>query len=407
MNVGTVGKGKFVLATLIAAFALRLAWGVSLDPHQLYFPDSRQWSGIALNFLSGDGLIVNEGAKALRPPVYSLFLSFIYSVFGKENLLAVRIIQALISSCTCCVVYLLGKKIFNATAAKIAMAACAIYPFFVYYSGAVLTETLFIFILSLIMLFLSGGKFAWAGVLFGLGILCRAESIVFFFLALGGIFVALRGKTALRSAIVMTAITGAILLPWMLRNYLVFRAYVPLTTMSGYTLYEGNSPHNPTGGPGGSLPFPDTRGMGEIERDRFLRQEAIRAIRENPRRMAGLMRSKFKRLWNVGLNTDDPAYVSRLTSLASIISFAPVLVLFVIGLVLSWKRRRELIYVYLLVLHTTAVNLIFVSSLRYRLPLEPFMLIVASYPLAVAAERIGARRGQAAKTTKATRANAP
>ncbi len=394
MNAGTIGRHRFVAAVMVAAFALRFAWGFSLDRHELYFPDSVQWNGIALNFLSGHGLIVDEGMKALRPPVYSLFLSLVYFLFGKENLLAVRIVQALISSCTCLVVYLLAKRLFTATAARISMAACAIYPFFIYYSGAALTETLFIFILSLVMLALSARRFAWAGLLFGLGILCRAELIVFFFLALAGTFVALRGRKALRGAIVMAAITGATLAPWTLRNYRVFHAFVPLTTMSGYTFYEGNNPHNATGGPGGALPFPDTRGMGEIEKDRFLRHEAIRVIRENPRRMPGLVWSKFKRLWNVKLNTDNPAYASRLTVLASVISFTPLLVLFVVGLVLSWKRRRELIYVYLLILHTTAVNLAFVSSLRYRLPLEPFMIIVASFAVAVAADRAGGRKSK-------------
>jgi|WetSurMetagenome_2_1015567.scaffolds.fasta_scaffold06988_4 4-amino-4-deoxy-L-arabinose transferase-like glycosyltransferase len=388
MNIRSVGKEKFVAAALLAALALRLAWGISLDPHQLYFPDSRQWSAIAVNFLSGNGLIVDEGTKALRPPVYSLFLSLLYFVFGKENLLAVRIVQAIVSSCTCLTVYLFAKRIFAVTAARIAMAACAVYPFLVYYSGAVLTETLFIFILSLIMLSLSGRKFAWAGVFFGLGILCRSELVFFLLCALAGTFAVLRWKDALRKAAVMAAIAGAILLPWTIRNYLVFHAFVPLTTMSGYTFYEGNSPYNSTGGPGGALPFPDTRGMGEIEKDRFLRHEAIAAIRENPGRMAGLLWSKFKRLWNVRLNTDNPAYVSRLTVLASMISFTPVLVLFVAGLALSWKRRRELIYLYLLVLHTTAINLAFVSSLRYRLPLEPFMIVVASYALVLFAGRV-------------------
>ncbi len=394
MNVGTIGRHRFVLTVMVVAFALRLVWVFSLNRHELYFPDSRQWSGIALNFLSGDGLIVDEGMKALRPPVYSLFLSLVYFLFGKENLLAVRIVQALISSCTCLIVYLLAKRLFTVTAARISMAACAAYPFFIYYSGTVLTETLYIFVLSLIMLALAGNRFIWAGVLFGFGILCRTELIVFFFLALAGTFVVLRKREALRKAIVMAAITGAILLPWTLRNYLVLHAFVPLTTMSGYTFYEGNNPHNATGGPGGALPFPDTRGMGEVEKDRFLRHEAIRAIRNDPRRMPGLIWSKFKRLWNVKLNTDNPAYASRLTVLASMLSFTPLLVLFVIGLVLSWKRRRELIYLYLLILHTTAINLAFVSSLRYRLPLEPFMIIVASYAVAVVADRAGARKSK-------------
>jgi 4-amino-4-deoxy-L-arabinose transferase-like glycosyltransferase len=387
MNTGSSGRSRFVVAMLIVAIALRLAWGISRDPHRLYFPDSRQWNAIATNLLAGHGLTTDEGAKALRPPVYSLFLSLLYLAFGRENLLAVRIVQALVSSCTCLVIYLLARRLFTETAAKIALAACAVYPFFIYYSGAVLTETLFIFLLSLLMLFLSERKFAWAGVFFGLGILCRPELVVFLFLALAGIFVAVRGRRALTGALVAAALACAVLAPWTLRNYLVFHEFVPLTTMGGYTFYEGNSPYNRTGGPGGALPFPDTRGMGEVEKGRFLRQEAMRAIREHPGRMPRLLWSKFKRLWNVRPNTGNAAYVSRPIVLASAASFTPVLVLFVAGLFLSWKRRRELIYLYLLVLYTTAINLAFVSSLRYRLPLEPFMIVVAGFALAVIAGR--------------------
>jgi hypothetical protein len=54
--------------------------------------------------------------------------------------------------------------------------------------------------------------------------------------------------------------------------------------------------------------------------------------------------------------------------------------------------RRELIYIYLLVLHTTAANLAFVSSLRYRLPLEPFMILVASYAAVIIFRRVAAPR---------------
>lgn len=396
MNIRSIGKEKFVLAVSIAALALRLAWGISLDRHELYFPDSRQWNGIALNLLAGNGMMLDEGMKALRPPVYSLFLALVYAVFGRENLLAVRIVQAFLSTAACLFVYALGKRLFGAAAAKIALAACAIYPFFIYYSGAVLTETLFIFLLSLIMLFLSGKRFAWAGLFFGIGILCRSELIVFLVLSLAGTFVVMPAKDAFRRSLVTAVVACAVLAPWALRNYLVLGEFVPLTTMTGYTFYEGNSPHNTTGGPGGALPFPDTRGMGEVEKDRFLRREAIAAIRANPGRMPGLWWSKFKRLWNVRLNTDNPAFASRLTVLASVLGFTPVLALFLAGLVLSWGLRRELIYIYLLALHTTAANLAFVSSLRYRLPLEPFMILVASFAVVAVWRRVAAPRADSA-----------
>jgi hypothetical protein len=96
------------------------------------------------------------------------------------------------------------------------------------------------------------------------------------------------------------------------------------------------------------------------------------------------------------LNTDNPAFASRLTVLASVLGFTPVLALFLAGLVLSWGLRRELIYIYLLALHTTAANLAFVSSLRYRLPLEPFMILVASFAVVAVWRRVAAPRADSA-----------
>ena len=62
----------------------------------------------------------------------------------------------------------------------------------------------------------------------------------------------------------------------------------------------------------------------------------------------------------------------------------PILLLAGIGLVLKRSVLRRLTPVFLFAVAYTAIHMILVGTIRYRLPLEPFLLIFAS----VAASRI-------------------
>ena len=196
-----------------------------------------------------------------------------------------------------------------------------------------------------------------------------------------GLFFILSKRDALRVSIVMIALLCVVISPWVARNYLIFNKFVPLATMGGWTFWEGNNPQNLTGGPCGY--FPDTSGMDEVQRDKYLKIETIKVIKENPERFIRLCWSKFKRFWNIKLNTDDPRYASFRNNLVSIFSFGPILLLFIPGLIISFWNRKNLIFLYFLILYDMLINLAFVSSLRYRLPIEPYLIIFASYSLSI------------------------
>jgi len=377
----------FILLIVIIAFIVRLLYVFTLEPDQFYFDDSLQWNQIALNFMAGKGLIVSPDAMAIRMPLYPLFLSGIYYLFGPGNLLAVRIVQAGLSALTCLIIYLIAVSVFSADKnaeriGKISALISTFYPFFVYYSGAILNETLFIFLLSLIMWFLVRGRFLWSAIFLGFAVLCRAEISAYFIFIIIGLFLLFSRVEALRASFIMFLLLCVVLSPWVARNYLIFNRFVPLSTMGGYTFYEGNAPENPTGGPfGGKFFLKVPPGLNEVEIDKYYRKETIRVIGENPKRFLGLCWSKFRRYWNVKLNTDDSRYASTRNNLISIFSFGPVLLLFISGLILSFWNRRNLIFIYFLILYNMLTNLIFVSSLRYRLPIEPYLIIFASYSL--------------------------
>lgn len=379
----------FLILVAIIAFVGRLLYVFTLETTQFYFDDSYQWNQIALNILAGKGLIISPSAMAFRMPLYPLFLSGIYYLFGSQNLLAVRIIQTMLSTLTVVIIYFIAISVFNEDKhaeriGKISAIISVFYPFFVYYSGAILNETLFIFLLSLVIWVLIRGRFFWAAILLGLSVLCRAEILLFIIFIIIGLFAILKKRDALRVSFIMFLLLCVILSPWVARNYLIFNKFVPLSTMGGYTFYEGNAPENLTGGPfGGKFFLKIPEGLDEVEIDEYYRNETIRVIKENPERFIKLCWSKFKRFWNIKLNTDDPRYASLRNNLISIFSFGPILLLFIPGLIISFWNRKNLVFLYLIILYVMLINLTFVSSLRYRLPIEPYLIIFASYSLSV------------------------
>jgi hypothetical protein len=115
---------------------------------------------------------------------------------------------------------------------------------------------------------------------------------------------------AVRRLAVYGAVVGALAAPWILRNYVVFRAFVPGVTQGGMTFWGGSGPLD--GETVGSVWEPHVpseirervRGMGERERDRWLYAEGLRNVRERPWNFARLAFLKVPRLWfNLGFGT--------------------------------------------------------------------------------------------------------
>jgi hypothetical protein len=87
---------------------------------------------------------------------------------------------------------------------------------------------------------------------------------------------------------------------------------------------------------------------------------------------------KFCRFWNVVPNAE--VYSGNVYRIVSVLSFGPVLLLAAFC-VLLWRRTaRTLVPIYLLIGYFTLVHMVTIASLRYRLPIEPFLIVMAAYP---------------------------
>jgi hypothetical protein len=110
----------------------------------------------------------------------------------------------------------------------------------------------------------------------------------------------------------------------------------------------------------------------EVRLDRRFRQSAIAWAKKHPARVAELAAIKFSRLWNVWPNAEE--HRSVLLRMAVLLSYTPIMLLAIVGLVRNRTLGWPLLLCLLPALYFTALHVIFVSSIRYR---EPAMLALA------------------------------
>jgi len=179
-----VKKHKLIIIILIIALILRLVVLFFIAPMSadevssmvLVF-DGTGYNKFAINILE-NGLINDYYPK--RVPGYSLFIAFVYLLFGYSAKM-VLFFQSLLDVGTVLVIYLIAKNLFKKEA--IALIAAALYTAnlaFFEYAIAYTAEIFFTFIFSIaILLFIYALKkkkiryFALAGLLFSISVLTR------------------------------------------------------------------------------------------------------------------------------------------------------------------------------------------------------------------------------------------
>ncbi|MBI4568822.1 MAG: hypothetical protein HY719_10540 [Planctomycetes bacterium] len=425
--------GRAAAITLFAALLLRagFAFGAA-DP--LLLPDAKVYHRMALRLVARGEMVgearperpgLREGPPeraAFWPALYPLFLAGCLAAGGGAAALAA---QAALSTATVLLVGHLacglaghdgdpgggGGAEAGGVAAVAAMALAATHPFFIFYSGQFLTETLTLALLAGAVLAArrafqppagnvrppaSLGWGAVAGVLAGLAALARA--------AFGGLPLALAAVGLVaspggwRSRASRTAAAGVLLgaalalAPWATRNGVVLGRFVPLTTQGGDALYEALGP-GATGAPRrDGLAWPaEVDNLGEVERSAVLTRLALRHAVEHPGDTWALAGEKIARTWSPTLHADEHRTLARDAVLAATWTVAVTLAAAGLGvrLVQRPRRWRALALPLAPVVYVFVSHAVFIGSVRYRLPAEPFILAIAG---AGAADLWGAAR---------------
>lgn len=401
----TVKEKSLIASVFLAAFLVRLAYIIAFKEHILTFQarvfgDTQQYILMAENLLLGKGLMISPALLAYRPPLYPIFLAGIYYLFG-NGYWPVRVVQIILGSLSSIMIYILGRSIFNAKVGILASFISVLYPFFIYYTGFELTETLFIFLLILVILYLVKAaenphpkNFVLAGILLGLASLCKPTMLAFVLLAIGGLLFIHQQKGRILPGLVGLLLLFAITVaPWTIRNYLVLHKFIPGTTMGGLVLYAGNNPLNKSGGgiEGVDYILPkEVNALDESERDEFLYHKAIEYIKAYPGNFLKLAVIKFSRVWR--LYPYAPQFSASKYNIVSLLSYGLILPFSIAGMILSLRKWKKCLFLYLVILYFTFFHMVSIGSVRYRAPIMPYIIIFAGYGLQELGKKLGIRR---------------
>jgi hypothetical protein len=418
--LGAIVAGSVVLRVAVAALL-----GNGIDPLP-GVADQLSYHSLALRVLEGHGFSFATGWWPVTAPnaptahwsfAYVLYLAAVYGITGPLPL-AARLLQAVIVGVAQpWLAWRIGRRLFGEDTGIASAALAAFYGYFVFYGGALVTESFFIAaclwvvdVATRLAYAARDGEpsraSAWAllGVSIAVATLLRQAFLVLVPVVVlwaawhevaAGAHGRSRARAALRAAArvgVAALVVAAFVLPWTARNYRAFDRFVLLNTNAGYVFFYGAHPMHGTqfvpilsGGsdayeallPPGVLKMR----LDEAGLERHLLERGLGYVAADPVRYARVSLSRareFFKFWPSG----DSGLASNLVRVGS---FGLLLPLLLAGLaIVSAGRRSEYRHgapgAFLLVCLAavyTVVHLLTWTLVRYRLPIDAISMPIA------------------------------
>ena len=238
---------------------LRVLWALKAQ-HPVELRDPVLYLILADHVAAGDGFRygfeADQGVTAYYPPGYPLALGAVLWVVrllpGDVTAFDVAVwFNVALSVATIGLVFVLGRRLAGDRVGLVAAAIWALWPNLVLHSAVVLTETLFLFLLVLLLIVLLGdqasarlpgrARLITVGVLFGLTLLVRPVSAV-----IAPVFLVLWWGAGAKAALWRLALVGvatlAVLVPWSIRSTLAMDEPVAMSLNFGDNMCIGHNP---------------------------------------------------------------------------------------------------------------------------------------------------------------------
>jgi 4-amino-4-deoxy-L-arabinose transferase-like glycosyltransferase len=366
-------------------------------------PDQLEYLRLADNLRStGELAMIDprfaDTVRAFRLPGYPAWVALLQS-----HPPSIRIAQALLDGITILATFILARRFVPARFALLAAGFMAFDPGLAYFSGLILSESLFTSIITIAFVCLAWGspptqgiassaqlstqrrrrRLWWIGVLLlSSACLVRSTALPLAFLAplISAVSVVRTTSVSPRLpvALSISLLIALVIFPWAIRNRLVTGAWIFTSTNDGFTLYDGAHP-DATGASDQSnittiLP---PEGLDEIGRDRFLRTLAFDFVRDHPGQFAQLAVKKLARTWYPAPQSAQfgQSMSARVIALSHGV---PLLVFAVVGLLVSDLPFRHRLFLIAPAIVISLAVIMAVGSLRYRLPAHPAIAVLAA-----------------------------
>ncbi|MBM7868764.1 4-amino-4-deoxy-L-arabinose transferase-like glycosyltransferase [Clostridium pascui] len=314
-------------------------------------------------------------------------LAFFIKIFGKfGGITAFRVFQALLQAASMYLIFLLGRKVFNSRAAILGCFLNSLYIAEYYTSTVILTEILFKFLLLLLIyvsIYAIEEKsllyYTIGGIIWGFGCLVRPTLAAYPGIVL---IIWIIKKYTLKDMVKFTMVTtlafSTIMSPWWIRNYVVFRRFIPLTLSSGnpflqgtYVNYDQSDNYTPYE-PGKTAIESNQR-----EIDAGLYRLKNYAVKEPLKYAYWYTIGKSWNLWNAPFYWKEILGVSFYNAiifhyLILILGAAQSIRLFI-------KRNEDFLFLFITALFFDLIYIPYFTMSRYSYPIMPMVFIVAGY----------------------------
>ena len=441
-------NNKYLGGILIVSLLARIAAALYLGNTVEILPgtyDQISYHNLALRVIEGQGFSFGEQWWPITAPdaptahwsyLYTLYLSGVYLIFGVNPLVA-RLIQAVIAGILFpLLTYKLGKVIFDEKIALVAAGICAVYFYFVYYAGALMTESFYIIALLASFYFairlsqspettmISFRKpktlqhlirtihFRYGvalGISLGCAALLRQLSLLFIPFLLAWVWWA-GGRRKRGTMVAVLGVTililGVFILPFTIYNYARFDRFVLLNTNAGYAFYWGN---HPIYGTKFESILPEELGtyqdlipselytLDEAALDQELMKRGLKFIIDDPGRYLLLSISRIPAYFKFWPSPDSDI----VSNVSRVFSFGISWPFMLTGLILAMtnKSTRKIIglqspmtlllsfmFVY------TSIHILTWALIRYRLPVDAVLILFEAVALVYIGEFILRKR---------------
>ena len=401
-------RGWYPLAIFGIALAIRLVhvWQLRSAPFfGLTMGDAQSYHAWGLEILAGDWL----GSEIFyQAPLYPYFLGAVYALFGAD-LLAVRVVQSVLGAASCALLAVAAGRLFSRSAGIAAGLMLAVYAPAIFFDGLLQKAGPGLFLLCVVLVLLSrlvmrpapARAWIWPGVALGALLLTREHALVFVVAVLGWLAVSGgEGRARLARAGALVLGLALVILPVAARNAVVGGEFVLTTAQFGPNFYIGNNP----GADGTYRPLVFGRGDPRFERQdatqvaereagaaltpaqvsRYWTRRALEYIRTEPGDWLRLTGRKVVLASNAAEVADTEDQLSHadwsipLRVAGHLWHFGILAPLAAAGLWLTWRRRRQLLVLQLMLAAYAASVVLFAVMGRYRYPLVPLLILFAA-----------------------------
>jgi 4-amino-4-deoxy-L-arabinose transferase-like glycosyltransferase len=392
-------------------------------PIRSNLPFGYELGAVASSIAAGRGFssplrMVHTGATVWFTPIFPYLVAGIFKIWGIYSDMSRIIIQTLncaFAALTIIPIYSIGKRTFGEGAAAGAAWTWVFLPTALFFPIIWIWDTSMIaFFFALIFwatlaMREKHGLLSWSGygALWVVGVLINPSILSLFPFFLGWLVWEARKEAApwaMPLAVALLIFTIG-LVPWTVRNYRVFGKFIVLRSNFGLELWLGNSPTvtgtmslwaHPNDNPAEAEKY---KNMGEIAYMAKKQKEAFAFMRTHPLDTIHFMYRRFVENW-LGI-TDSPADIwangGREVKAFLVLNFLLTLLCLLGALYAQRARQREAPLYAMTLLIFPLVFYLTHSSLRYRFPIDPIMMVLGAGAAAHLVSLVRTRISGAAK----------